>query len=114
MFHVHSDEFTSTSKSDQCFVLFSMQMALYESILASPHRTLNGEEADYFYVPVLDSCLITRSDDAPHLLMPRDLRLRSYHALEYYRMAYDHITQQYPYWNRTSGRDHIWAVLFMG
>jgi hypothetical protein len=70
MFHVHSDEFTSTSKSDQCFVLFSMQMALYESILASPHRTLNGEEADYFYVPVLDSCLITRSDDAPHLLMP--------------------------------------------
>ena len=52
------------------FCLFSMQMALYESILASPHRTLNGEEADYFYVPVLDSCLITRSDDAPHLLMP--------------------------------------------
>ena len=70
MFHVHSNEFTSTSRSDQCFVSFSMQMALYESILASPHRTLNGEEADYFYVPVLDSCLITRSDDAPHLLMP--------------------------------------------
>ncbi|RCV46313.1 hypothetical protein SETIT_9G521600v2 [Setaria italica] len=88
--------------------LYGAQMALYESILASPHRTLNGDEADYFYVPVLDSCLITRSDDAPHLLMPRDLRLRSYHALEYYRMAYDHIAQQYPYWNRTSGRDHIW------
>ena len=70
MFHVHSNEFTSTSRSDQRFVSFSMQMALYESILASPHRTLNGEEADYFYVPVLDSCLITRSDDAPHLLMP--------------------------------------------
>jgi hypothetical protein len=50
--------------------LYGAQMALYESILASPHRTLNGEEADYFYVPVLDSCLITRSDDAPHLLMP--------------------------------------------
>ncbi|KAK3148234.1 hypothetical protein QOZ80_3BG0292440 [Eleusine coracana subsp. coracana] len=88
--------------------LYGAQMALYESILASPHRTLNGDEADYFYVPVLDSCLITRSDDSPHLLMPRDLRLRSYHTLEYYRMAYDHIAQQYPYWNRTSGRDHIW------
>lgn len=42
-------------------------MALYENILASPHRTLNGEEADYFFVPVLDSCIITRADDAPHL-----------------------------------------------
>ncbi|PNT78050.1 hypothetical protein BRADI_1g73000v3 [Brachypodium distachyon] len=88
--------------------LYGAQMALYESILASPHRTLNGDEADYFYVPVLDSCLITRSDDAPHLLTPEDLHLRSYHALEYYRKAYDHISQRYAYWNRTSGRDHIW------
>lgn len=44
-----------------------MQMALYESLLASPHRTLNGEEAYFFFVPVLDSCIITRADDAPHL-----------------------------------------------
>mgnify|MGYP004713591859 CR=1 FL=1 len=44
-------------------------MALYESLLASPHRTLNGEEADYFFVPVLDSCIITRADDAPHINM---------------------------------------------
>jgi len=42
-------------------------MALYESLLASPHRTVNGEEADFFFVPVLDSCIITRADDAPHL-----------------------------------------------
>jgi len=44
-------------------------MALYESLLASPHRTVNGEEADFFFVPVLDSCIITRADDAPHLSM---------------------------------------------
>lgn len=44
-----------------------LQIALYESMLASPHRTLNGEEADFFFVPVLDSCIITRADDAPHL-----------------------------------------------
>ncbi|XP_062181729.1 uncharacterized protein LOC133886028 isoform X2 [Phragmites australis] len=62
--------------------LYGAQMALYESILAY-----------YFYVPVLDSCLITRSDDAQHLLVPRNLRLRSYHTLQYYRMSYDHIAQ---------------------
>lgn len=45
------------------------QMAIYESMLASPHRTLNGDEADFFFVPVLDSCIITRADDAPHLTM---------------------------------------------
>lgn len=45
------------------------QMATYESMLASPHRTLNGDEADFFFVPVLDSCIITRADDAPHLTM---------------------------------------------
>ena len=47
-------------------------MALYESILSSPHRTLNGEEADYFFVSVLDSCIITRADDAPHMSMQVD------------------------------------------
>lgn len=46
-----------------------LQMAMYESMLASPYRTLNGEDADYFFVPVLDSCIITRADDAPHLSM---------------------------------------------
>ena len=39
-------------------------MALCE--LASPYRTTNGEEEDYLFFPVLNSCIITPSDDAPH------------------------------------------------
>ncbi|XP_020580195.1 uncharacterized protein LOC110024520 [Phalaenopsis equestris] len=88
--------------------LYGAQMALYESILASSHRTLNGEEADYFFVPVLDSCIITRADDAPHLSLREQMGLRSSLALDFYKKAYRHIAHHYPYWNRTSGRDHIW------
>ncbi|XP_055801254.1 uncharacterized protein LOC129870475 isoform X2 [Solanum dulcamara] len=90
--------------------LYGAQMALYESMLASPHRTLNGEEADFFFVPVLDSCIITRADDAPHLSMEEQIYggLRSSLTLEFYKKAYNHIITQYPYWSHSSGKDHIW------
>ncbi|XP_050244781.1 uncharacterized protein LOC126692990 isoform X1 [Quercus robur] len=99
------DDKNATLWTDQ---LYGAQMALYESILASPYRTLNGEEADFFFVPVLDSCIITRADDAPHLSMREHRGLRSSLTLEFYKLAYDHIVEQHPYWNRSSGRDHIW------
>ncbi|KRH33103.1 hypothetical protein GLYMA_10G099700v4 [Glycine max] len=89
--------------------LYGAQIALYESLLASPHRTLNGEEADFFFVPVLDSCIITRADDAPHLSMQEHMGLRSSLTLEYYKNTYTHIVEQYPYWSHSSGRDHIWS-----
>ncbi|KAJ0973617.1 hypothetical protein J5N97_015582 [Dioscorea zingiberensis] len=88
--------------------LYGAQIALYESILASPHRTMNGEEADFFYVPALDSCIIVRAGDAPHLSLQEHMGLRSSLTLDYYKKAYEHIMYQYPYWNQSSGRDHIW------
>ncbi|KAH6772808.1 exostosin family protein [Perilla frutescens var. hirtella] len=99
------DDRNATIWSEQ---LYGAQMAIYESMLASPQRTLNGDEADFFFVPVLDSCIITRADDAPHLSMQDHHGLRSSLTLEFYKKAYEHIMLQYPYWNRTAGKDHIW------
>ncbi|KAL3637263.1 hypothetical protein CASFOL_019562 [Castilleja foliolosa] len=102
------DDMNATIWTDQ---LYGAQMAIYESLLASPHRTLNGDEADYFFVPALDSCIITRADDAPHFNMKDHRGLRSSLTLELYKEAYEHIMQQYSYWNQSSGKDHIWPPL---
>ncbi|KAM7265504.1 hypothetical protein ACFE04_003187 [Oxalis oulophora] len=101
------NEKNATLWTDQ---LYGSQMAFYESLLASPYRTLNGEEADFFFVPVLDACIITRAYDAPHLSISMEEHngLRSSLTLEFYQKAYNHIFKEYPYWNRSLGGDHIW------
>lgn len=35
--------------------------------------------------------------------------LRSSLTLEFYKKAYEHIMLEYPYWNQSSGKDHIWV-----
>ncbi|CAK9877018.1 unnamed protein product [Sphagnum jensenii] len=92
--------------SDQ---LYGAEIALYESLLASEHRTTNGNEADFFYVPVLSACAITQADAAPHMDIQREyMGLRQYYAGDFNKRAYMHIRDNFPFWNRTSGHDHIW------
>lgn len=37
---------------------YRSEPALHEMLLMSPHRTLDPEQADFFYVPVYSSCYI--------------------------------------------------------
>lgn len=37
---------------------YNIDSLFHEQMLQSPHRTLDPEEADFFYAPVYTSCLI--------------------------------------------------------
>ncbi|GJP82280.1 hypothetical protein CLOP_g12515 [Closterium sp. NIES-67] len=92
------------------FQLYGMEVAVLESLLASPHRTTNASAADYFFVPVMGGCITARADDSPGTSMQgRFKNRRSYFAADYYQRALEHIRSAYPYWDRTGGRDHIWT-----
>ncbi|KAG0582764.1 hypothetical protein KC19_3G084200 [Ceratodon purpureus] len=88
--------------------LYGAEIALYESLLSSEHRTTNGDEADFFYVPLLHACIVEQADAAPHLSTQKYMRMRQYFAGDYSKQVYVHIQQNYPFWNRSAGRDHIW------
>ncbi|CAI7895338.1 unnamed protein product [Closterium sp. NIES-54] len=92
------------------FQLYGMEVAVLESLLASPHRTTNASAADYFFVPVMGACITARADDSPATSMQGKFKnRRSYFAADYYQQALEHIRSAYPFWNRTQGRDHIWS-----
>eukprot|EP00271_Cylindrocystis_brebissonii_P008104 TRINITY_DN22132_c0_g1_i1.p1 TRINITY_DN22132_c0_g1~~TRINITY_DN22132_c0_g1_i1.p1 ORF type:complete len:881 (+),score=139.06 TRINITY_DN22132_c0_g1_i1:51-2693(+) len=90
------------------FLLYGMEFAVYEALLAGPHRTTNPDEADYFYVPVLLGCAIARADDSPRMDMQSEYRgSRPYFSTKFALEALDFIKQK-PYWERNGGKDHIW------
>ena len=37
---------------------YSVDVLMHEALLASPHRTLDGASADFYYVPLYMSCAI--------------------------------------------------------
>eukprot|EP00798_Chlamydomonas_sp_ICE-L_P018363 gene18363-24834_t len=49
-FNTYNESFTAHSHG------YSIESALHEMLLASPHRTFDPEEADFFYVPIYLTC----------------------------------------------------------
>jgi len=96
---------------------FGMEVALYESLLASPHRTNDPAAADFFYVPVWAGCWLSRfSRPTPgHHALPikRDYHLfrlpRAHRASDMVRQALNYVRGRFPYFNRSRGADHIFS-----
>ena len=86
---------------------YVLEVILHEWLLSSPHRTLDPSKADWFYVPVYGSCaMVTAIFTTPNTIFPK---YRTALASKLYAGAYEHIKTQWPYWNASGGKDHIWT-----
>lgn len=79
--------------------MFAAEIYMHRFLLSSPVRTLNPEEADWFYTPVYATCDLTPTGLPLPFKSPRVIR-----------SAIQLIATNWPYWNRTEGADHFFVV----
>ncbi|KAJ6847961.1 putative beta-1,4-xylosyltransferase IRX10L [Iris pallida] len=79
--------------------MFAAEIFLHRFLLSSAVRTLDPEEADWFYTPAYTTCDLT---PAGHPLPFRSPRIM--------RSAIRYISTRWPYWNRTEGADHFFVA----
>ena len=100
--------------------LYGAESLTHELLLASPHRTTDPSEADYFFLPVYCFCFVSRllapipkhHERLPTITPPGypdeigggSTVLR---ATVLYQEAVDHVRRSYPFWNASNGADHI-------
>ncbi|CAN7005921.1 hypothetical protein IGI04_009669 [Brassica rapa subsp. trilocularis] len=90
------------TSSDRCAShLFAAEVAIHRALLSDSNvRTLDPEEADFFFVPVYVSCNFSTANGFPSLS----------HARSLISSAVDFISESYPFWNRTRGSDHVFVA----
>ena len=77
---------------------YSAEYSLHQYLLKSPYRTHNPWEADFFYVPAYSCCFLINNH-------PNNLTKT---AIFHHKLL-RHVQNDYPYFNLSQGRDHIWA-----
>lgn len=88
---------------------YCSETGLHELFLQSTHRTLDPEEADFFYVPMYTSCLqypVANFNDYP-FYHTTSASYRVHMAASMMVEAHHWIRRTYPYWDRYGGKDHI-------
>ena len=87
-------------KDPRCLThMFAAEIFMHRFLLSSPVRTLNPEEADWFYTPVYTTCDLTPNGLPLPFKSPRMMR-----------SAIQLISSNWPYWNATEGADHFFIV----
>ncbi|KAK3270001.1 hypothetical protein CYMTET_21581 [Cymbomonas tetramitiformis] len=98
-------EFHSDLKRDQRRCVndqYGTEIRFHENLLQSSFRTTNPDEAEFFFVPIYGECFLFREN-----------QLAGKQALantnRWYRKALSILWHDYPMWNKTQGRDHIFV-----
>jgi hypothetical protein len=88
------------AKDSRCLShMFAAEIFMHRFLLSSATRTMNPEEADWFYTPVYTTCDLTPWGHPLPFKSPRIMR-----------SAVQFISSHWPYWNRTDGADHFFVV----
>lgn len=75
---------------------YSAENTIAEFFKNGPIRTYDASEADYFYIPIYTTCYLITN-------LPNDVNKTG----KFFEQAMDIVINEYPYWNRSDGRDHI-------
>lgn len=97
-FHVELKRQQKRCISDQ----YGTEIRIHEDLLKSPLRTLDPEEAEFFYVPWYGECFLFREEK-------RDHKNAISTTNKWFIRAVNIVKQEYPYFNRTLGRDHVFV-----
>uniref|UniRef100_A0A0D3F5R0 Exostosin GT47 domain-containing protein n=3 Tax=Oryza TaxID=4527 RepID=A0A0D3F5R0_9ORYZ len=79
--------------------MFAAEIFMHRFLLSSAVRTLNPEQADWFYAPVYTTCDLTHAGLPLPFKSPRMMR-----------SAIQFLSRKWPFWNRTDGADHFFVV----
>eukprot|EP00798_Chlamydomonas_sp_ICE-L_P001799 gene1799-33219_t len=92
--------------------IYGVEAYFHEMLMASPHRTFEPAEADFFYVPIYVTCYFWPTlgfADMPFWYSTRSYP-RPMHGANMMNEALGWIKTQFPFWNKTGGKDHIWLT----
>ncbi|KAH9614533.1 hypothetical protein KSS87_001381 [Heliosperma pusillum] len=88
-------------KNERCSNhLFASEVAIHKSLLDSEVRTLDPNEADFFFVPVYVSCNFSTINGFPAIGHARSLISSAIHF----------ISSNFPFWNQTLGSNHVFVA----
>ncbi len=77
---------------------YSAKVSLRNFLVRSKYRTLIPSDADFFYVPSYSCCFLIINH-------PNNLTKTAI----FRQKLFNHVRKEYPFFNCSSGRDHVWA-----